>query len=139
MNLGYKIIACDFDGTLCTNAWPEIGEPNRELLMHLRIEQAKGNKVILWTCRTGELLDKAVNWCVDHGLKLDGINENLPEVIEHMGGDTRKIYADEYIDDKMSGRFWYLGREDLRIPTLKFKFVDETRIPDPYDIKTVLL
>lgn len=32
MNLkSVKIIAVDFDGTLCENSWPEIGEPNEEL------------------------------------------------------------------------------------------------------------
>lgn len=25
-----QIIAVDFDGTLCENKWPEIGEPNTE-------------------------------------------------------------------------------------------------------------
>lgn len=35
-----------------------------------------------------------------HGLKFDAVNENLPEVIELMGGDSRKIFANEYIDDK---------------------------------------
>ncbi len=31
MNLkSVKIIAVDFDGTLCENSWPEIGEPNED-------------------------------------------------------------------------------------------------------------
>lgn len=100
MNLGYEIIACDFDGTLCANAWPGIGKANEDTIWYLKKHQAEGNKIILWTCRTGELLDEAVEWCKDQGLIFDAINENLPEVIETMGGDTRKIYADEYVDDK---------------------------------------
>ena len=100
MNLGYKIIACDFDGTLCENAWPEIGEVKEDVVWYMKKHQAEGDKIILWTCRTGELLDAAVKWCEDQGLIFDAINENLPEIIETMGGDTRKIYADEYVDDK---------------------------------------
>lgn len=95
-----KIIAVDFDGTLCENCWPEIGKPNEALIWFLKEHKKEGTKVILWTCRTGELLEKAVEWCREQGLEFDAVNENLPEVIEWMGGDSRKIYADVYIDDK---------------------------------------
>ena len=57
-------------------------------------------KVILWTCRRDDLLTEAVTFCKEYGLKFDAINENLPEVIEWMHGDSRKIYADWYIDDR---------------------------------------
>lgn len=30
----------------------------------------------------------------------DAVNENLPEIIENFGSDTRKIFANEYIDDR---------------------------------------
>ena len=30
----------------------------------------------------------------------DAVNENLPEIIESFGSDTRKIFANEYIDDR---------------------------------------
>lgn len=74
-----QIIAVDFDGTLCENKWPEIGEPNTNLIGYL-IEMRKsfGAKIILWTCRVGEMLDKAVNWCSEHRLEFDAVNENLP-------------------------------------------------------------
>lgn len=97
-----KIIAVDFDGTLCENKWPEIGDPNHELLEYLEDrKRIDGAKLILNTCREGELLKNAVNWCAGHGLYFDAVNENLPEIIEQYGGkDCRKISADEYIDDK---------------------------------------
>lgn len=100
MNLGYKIIAVGFDGTLCTNKWPEIGDPNYPLIEYLKKQQNLGNKVILWTCRTGELLDKAVKWCSIHDLYFDAVNANIPEVYLKMNGDSRKIFAHEYIDDR---------------------------------------
>ena len=105
MDLGYKIIAVDFDGTLCENKWPEIGEPNTKLIEYLRERKEAGNKVILWTCRNGELLFDAIVWCLGQGLSFDAINENLPEVIEKMGGDSRKIFAHEYIDDRMINQY----------------------------------
>lgn len=97
-----KIIAVDFDGTLCENNWPEIGKPNEKLIEYLRNVSANGAgaKLILWTCRTGELLQNAIDWCSERLLYFDAVNENLPETIEWMGGDSRKIYADEYIDDR---------------------------------------
>lgn len=95
-----KIIAVDFDGTLCRGAWPEIGEPNTRLIEDLKRRKKQGDKIILWTCRVDEMLTAAVEWCRAFGLEFDAVNENLPETIEYFGNDSRKIYADEYIDDK---------------------------------------
>lgn len=95
-----KIIAVDFDGTLCGNKWPEIGEANEELIDYLRDRQKNGDKLILWTCRVGDMLQKAVEWCKEKELVFDAINENLPEIIKNFGSDTRKIFANEYIDDR---------------------------------------
>lgn len=95
-----KIIAVDFDGTLCENKWPEIGEPDKKLIQHLKSRQADGDKLILWTCRTGDLLKQAVEFCHDQGLIFDAVNENLSETLEWMRGDSRKIFAHEYIDDR---------------------------------------
>ena len=38
--------------------------------------------------------------CRLQGLVFDAVNEPLPEQIKRWGNDTRKIYADYYIDDK---------------------------------------
>jgi gamma-glutamyl-gamma-aminobutyrate hydrolase PuuD len=45
-------------------------------------------------------LDNAVEWCKQRGIVFDAVNENLPEVKERWGGDTRKVYCDYYVDDK---------------------------------------
>jgi len=96
-----RIIAVDFDGTLCENKYPNIGEPNDLLLGYLKHCREKySDKLILWTCRVGEKLDEAIEWCILHGLIFDTVNENLPEIIKKFGGDNRKIYADIYLDDK---------------------------------------
>ena len=98
--MDYTIIAVDFDGTLCYSNWPELGEPNRPLIKYLQAQQKSGNKLILWTCRAGEALEKAVSWCKDQNLTFDAVNDNLPEVIEMYGNNSRKITCDYYIDDK---------------------------------------
>lgn len=101
------IIAVDFDGTLCKNCWPDIGEPNYELIDYLMDCRYQGAKVILWTCREGELLDKAVEWCEERGLFFDAVNDNIPESIKEYGGNCRKVSADVYIDDRSAKPFWF--------------------------------
>lgn len=94
------IVAVDFDGTLCENAFPEIGKPKYDVIKAVQEYQSYGWKTILWTCRNREALEEAVDWCKQHGLEFDAINANLPEVQAMFGGDTRKVFADVYIDDK---------------------------------------
>lgn len=96
----YTIYAVDFDGTLCENAWPNIGKPNYTLIQILKALREKGDKFILWTCRTADRLDEAIAWCKEHGLEFDAVNENLPEIIGQFGTESRKIFADVYVDDK---------------------------------------
>lgn len=93
-------VAEDFDGMLCTRAWPEIGDPNMAEIERLKRYRARGGKVILWTCREGEKLDAAVEWCRGYGLEFDAVNENLPELTDRYENDSRKIGADQYRDDK---------------------------------------
>lgn len=95
-----KAIAVDFDGTLCSQNWPKIGEPNTELIEQLKEEQERGTALILYTCRSGRLLRDAVKWSKEQGLKFDSVNRNLPDRIKAYRGDTRKISADLYIDDR---------------------------------------
>lgn len=95
-----RVIAVDFDGTLCENKFPEIGEPKKYIIDIVKELKRQGNKIILWSCRSGQPLIKAVMWCAEQGLLFDAVNENLPEIIEMYGGDARKVWADIYIDDK---------------------------------------
>ena len=94
------VIAVDFDGTLCKNKWPEIGEPIQQRINWMKSLRAHDNKVILWTCREGMQLVDAIVWCADHGLFFDAVNDNLEEYKKKFGGNARKIYADCDIDDK---------------------------------------
>ena len=95
-----KIIAVDFDGTLFTENWPSVGEPIWPVINRAKEEQAKGAAIVLWTCRTCESLRVAVEACERVGLKLDGVNETLPEWLATWEDDPRKIGATEYWDDR---------------------------------------
>lgn len=94
------IYAVDFDGTLCESQYPGIGAPNTYLINHLIKRRKEGVKLILWTCREGEKLHEAVEWCEEHGLEFDAVNDNLPEMIAiHGNSNCRKVCATCYIDD----------------------------------------
>lgn len=99
-NYQNKIIAIDFDGCLVVDQFPLIGEPNEKLIKLVSQWRENGCQIILWTCRNGAALDNAVGWCASRGIKFDAVNENLESVKALYGGDTRKIFADVYIDDK---------------------------------------
>ena len=95
-----KVIAVDFDGCLCEDKWPDIGEPHQHVINALAKRKSEGAKIILWTCREGQHLQAAVMWCLNHGLKFDAINDNLEENKAAYGNNCRKVWADEYWDDK---------------------------------------
>jgi hydroxymethylpyrimidine pyrophosphatase-like HAD family hydrolase len=96
----YEIIAVDFDGTLCNDCYPDIGKPNLPLIELLKALKREGCRIVLWTCRCGRELEQAVQWCEEFGLEFDKVNRNTDEILEKYGSDSRKIYADVYIDDK---------------------------------------
>lgn len=99
------IIAVDFDGTLCANAWPEIGKPNKEMIDFLKNRRKDGDKLILWTMRENEMLQKAVKWCEHFGLYFDAVNDNEQRQKEAWNNNPRKVYADWYIDDHNAEKF----------------------------------
>ena len=98
-----KIYAFDFDGTLCQEAYPSIGKPNKAMIRFVKRQKRRGHRIILWTCRCGAPLEDAIDWCKAQGITFDAINNNLPETLLKYGTDSRKITADYYIDDKMLG------------------------------------
>lgn len=99
---GKKIIAVDFDGTLVHNKYPYCENPNMQLINFIK-EHRNEYVWILWTCRHDEQLNMAVRYMrEEHQIVFDYINENASWLIEEYG-DTRKVYADIYIDDKAIG------------------------------------
>lgn len=101
----WRIIACDFDGTLFEDTGdPDIiGEPIWEIINALKLEIEQGSKTILWTARAGKRLEMAVKACEEVGITFDTVNDNIPEVKEffkeYMPLST-KVTATEYWDDR---------------------------------------
>lgn len=118
-----RIVAVDFDGTLAETKFPEIIKPIRKMIKHCIQLQKEGAILILYTCRNGKDLQDAVEWCAAQGLIFDYVNENTTEnIAKYGGGDTRKIFAHEYIDDKSINptREAMWARKVRRLYTKKF-------------------
>ena len=96
------IIAIDFDGTIVKDQFPAIGEMVEGAKEAINQLKKDGYYIIIWTCRSHVRLLEALEWLAKQGIHYDKINESCPANVEKYSGiDTRKIYADIYIDDKM--------------------------------------
>ena len=85
-------IAVDFDGTIVEHAYPEIGKELLFAFETLKQLQKQGHQLILWTVRTGEKLNEAVEFCKKNGIEFYAVNKNYPE--EKLDDETsRKINA----------------------------------------------
>ena len=109
-------IAVDFDGTLVTDAIPDIckAKPNLYVIKALQrrlkeLEQwyhVLDVKLILWTCREdlpeGNYLTDAIDYCKEIlCLEFDAVNENpWSEWQQKYPDKVRKIVANEYWDDR---------------------------------------
>lgn len=93
------MLAVDFDGTLCTDAFPQIGKPRQKVIEYVLLHQKAGAHLGLWTCRTGKYLEDAVVFTEDHGIVFNKINDHS-DMARAMYDVGMKIMADEYLDDK---------------------------------------
>lgn len=93
------IIAVDFDGTVVTHAYPHIGNDIGAVPV-LRELIGNGCRVILYTMRSGRLLDDAVAWFARNDIPLYAVNENPAQ---REWTDSPKVFADLYIDDSALG------------------------------------
>lgn len=99
-------IAVDFDGTIVEHAYPRIGKEKPFAFETLRALQADGHRLILWTSRDGALLEEAVAFCRDHGVRFYAVNSSTPPDALFAGrpnGLSAKVMADVYIDDRNVG------------------------------------
>lgn len=95
------IIAIDFDGTCVTHEFPNIGEDIGAVPVLKELVE-KGHKLILYTMRSGDLLNDAIDWFGDNGIELYGVNKN-PEQYKYRWTSSPKVYANIYIDDAALG------------------------------------
>lgn len=94
-----KIYAFDFDGTIVTNEFPEVGKPIMEVIDLIRSVKSQGHYVILYTMREGEYLKDAIDFCRSWRIFFDAVNDNLPHMKEFYRNNPRKIFANYYVDD----------------------------------------
>ena len=100
------IIAVDFDGTIVEHKYPAIGKERPFATACLRQLMQDGHKLILWSVREGELLDEAVKWCEERGVRFYAVNADLDEDASNHQGTanySRKIKAHVLIDDRNVG------------------------------------
>ena len=96
-----KVIAVDFDGTVVRHEYPDVGEDVPHAVDVLRRLNEAGVKIIVWTMRCGEHLEvDARDWFESRDIEVWGYNEN-PE--QSAWTDSRKCYAQAYIDDAAIG------------------------------------
>ena len=95
-----RIVAVDFDGTCVTHEYPEIGPEVPNAVEVLRKLNQNDVRIILWTIRSGEYLQDAVNWFAARGIKLWAVNKN-PQ--QKFWSRSPKAYAPVYIDDAAIG------------------------------------
>lgn len=98
MNKTY--IAVDFDGTLVTHDYPEVGQELPGAAETCKALIAEGHQLILWTMRSGKELQDAVQWCFERGITLVGVNKNPTQ---ESWTQSPKAYASIYIDDAALG------------------------------------
>jgi hydroxymethylpyrimidine pyrophosphatase-like HAD family hydrolase len=115
------VIAVDFDGTCVESNWPEkpVSKPGAVATIQYLLNQ--GHTIIIWTCRNNEQPDKfgqyagigavrkwiADNFCppgwpYPHPNIL--LNESALSSLDLIG-ETRKVFAHVYIDDRNLGGF----------------------------------
>ncbi|MBR1548983.1 MAG: hypothetical protein IJ637_09710 [Prevotella sp.] len=97
-------IAVDFDGTIVENRYPEIGQEVPFATETLKMLIRDRHMLILWTCREGQLLDDAIQWCRERGVEFYAINRDYPEeTSDNNPHFSRKLKADLFIDDRNVG------------------------------------
>lgn len=94
------VIAIDFDGTIVTDKYPDIGYLKRNAKEVINELYDQGHDIIINSCRQGKEEREMVEFLIDNEIKFTAVNENLSYRIEEYGNDCRKIGADVYIDDK---------------------------------------
>lgn len=102
------IVAIDFDGVICEEKFPSIGDPKPYAISSIRRIRQAGWRTVLWTCRSGKYLKEAREFLDKWNIEMDAYNDNGAITKKEWGelgfDDTRKIGADIIVDDRSV--FW---------------------------------
>jgi len=94
------IICVDFDGTIVTHDYPNIGKPVPDALRVLQELRRADHKIILFTMRSGKNLKEAEMYLQNNGVQLYGVNRNSTQ---RSWTQSPKAYGHLYIDDAALG------------------------------------
>lgn len=115
------VVAVDFDGTVVTHEYPNIGKDIGAVPVLKKIVD-KGHKIMLWTMRGTRpqderaTLEEAVEWFKQNDIPLWGINHN-PNQKASGWTNSNKQHANLYIDDAALGAPLKM---DIELSTRKF-------------------
>lgn len=101
------ILAFDFDGTIVKSGWPKVGPLRKGARLWFRWMSKRRHITVLNTCRSEKLTKEAVDSMWQNDIKFSLVNENHPLLCKKFDGDTRKISADWYFDDKGGFLGWW--------------------------------
>lgn len=93
-----KTICVDFDGTICKNEFPDIGEPIEDTIDYLRRLPEDEYVIVIHTCRANPDFHFYNGRDVFSEMKEWLINNNIP--FDSIWCGQGKPYAVAYIDDR---------------------------------------
>lgn len=110
-SISHRFMAFDFDGTIVSNKFPEIGDPNESVIEYMQRfwHDSIWHRIIIWTCRSGNYAAQAAEFLREQEIPYDFINEN--PIVDYGG---RKVFANAYVNDRCVG----INRDVDNIETL---------------------
>lgn len=124
------ILSIDFDGTICRGKYPAIDGQQPYAAESVNRLYDAGHYIIINTCRSGGQLLEAINWMLSQGIRFHRVNDNHPVETARHNNNSRKIFADLYIDDRNLFGFpgWLQAvaevervENEFKVQSLKFK------------------
>lgn len=107
------ILAIDFDGTIVNHEFPKIGYLKPYAKQVIQRWKEEGHKIIIWTCRnqsepehpewTQAPISAVIEFLNKNKIPFDTVNSDVPNLGFWL--QSRKVYADVYIDDRNMGGF----------------------------------
>lgn len=91
-----KTIALDFDGTCVQNNYPQLGKSIGAEKVLIHCYKTYNIQYMLWTMRTDQQLQEAVDWLRENTIPIWAVNENPTQ---SRWSKSPKRYANLYVDD----------------------------------------
>jgi hypothetical protein len=95
-----RILAIDFDDTIVDSDYPTVIRLREGAKEYINKLYDDGFYIIIWTCRSKKHEQVAELYLLNHGIKFHKINQHHPQQLFLYEHESRKIYADVYVDDK---------------------------------------